>query len=271
LPLDQITDAHGQQYAARLSNLSPSTINCGLRALRRALNLANEWGVCERRPKITLAKGERQRERVLTDAEANLYLAACDQPWKDAATIMLGTRMRPGDVFALRWENIRMAQQAGMLQIVDGKSRAAKRVLPMMPAVRASLETRWAAQGQPKVGWVFASGSKSDHLQGDSAKNQHTRALADIADAQKQGKGPALDPFVPYTLRHTALTRFGESGCDPFALARIAGHSSITVNARYVHPGASAIQQALEKLAAGHKTGHNPKRRLLKAERQSHK
>jgi hypothetical protein len=106
--LDEITDQQAQQYGASHSNLSPSTVNCGLRTLRRALNLAVEWGAIERKPKITLVKGERQRERVLTYDEANVYLGACDQPWRDAATILMGTGMRPGEVFALRWENILM-------------------------------------------------------------------------------------------------------------------------------------------------------------------
>src|SRR5215467_12240897 len=104
--IDEITDQHAGQYAARRSHLSPSTVNCGLRTLRRALYLAAEWGKLSHKPKITLAKGERQRERVLTDAEVNAYLAACDQPWRDAATVMLGTGMRPGEVFSLRWEHV---------------------------------------------------------------------------------------------------------------------------------------------------------------------
>lgn len=64
LKLDEITDQHSQQYAARNSTLSPSTVNCGLRTLRRAVYLASEWSKLDRRPKITLAKGERQRDRV---------------------------------------------------------------------------------------------------------------------------------------------------------------------------------------------------------------
>jgi site-specific recombinase XerD len=48
----------------------------------------------------------------------------------------------------------------------------------------------------------------------------------------------------PYTLRHTALTRRGESGCDAFTLAKIAGHSSIAITQRYVHPQAEAIDLA---------------------------
>ncbi len=35
-----------------------------------------------------------------------------------------------------------------------------------------------------------------------------------------------MRPFVLYSLRHTFLTRLGESGCDVWTLARIAGHSS---------------------------------------------
>lgn len=273
MPLDEITNQHAQQFAARHSNLSASTVNCGLRALRRAINCAVEWGTIQHGAKIELADGEKQRDRVLNDAEVNLYLAACVQPWKDCATIMLGTGMRPGEVFTLRWENIVMNAQAGLLQITDGKSKAARRVLPMMPIVRNALEARWAARGKPEEGWVFPSGSKSGHLERDSAKNQHGAALDDIEDKHAKGKGPALKPFPPYVLRHTALTRLGESGCDAFTLARIAGHSSITMTMRYVHPQAEAIQRAFDNLAKSgrHKIGHTETPRLLKAARRSRK
>lgn len=59
------------------------------------LNLAFEWGKLEKPVRIPLAKGERQRDRVLTDAEIKLYFDNCRQPWKDAATLILGTGMRP--------------------------------------------------------------------------------------------------------------------------------------------------------------------------------
>lgn len=71
LNLDDITDQHAGHYAAKRSNLSPSTVNCGLRTLRRALSLAYQWGKLDRMSKITLAKGERQRERVLTEVEVS--------------------------------------------------------------------------------------------------------------------------------------------------------------------------------------------------------
>jgi hypothetical protein len=48
-----------------------------------------------------------------------------------------------------------------------------------------------------------------------------------------------------------------ESGCDAFTLARIAGHSSITITQRYCHPQADAIERAFGKLSGGHNIGHS--------------
>lgn len=45
------------------------------------------------------------------------------------------------------------------------------------------------------------------------------------------GKG---EQFVLYSLRHTFLTRLGESGCDAWTLARITGHSNVSMSSRYV-------------------------------------
>jgi integrase len=54
--------------------------------------------------------------------------------------------------------------------------------------------------------------------------------------------------FVIHSLRHTMLTRLGESGVDAFTIMRIAGHSSITVSQRYVHPSPEAVERAFERL-----------------------
>jgi integrase len=251
LKLSEITDQHAKQYSAKRAKLSPSTINCGLRTLRRALSLAYQWDKLDRMPKLSLAKGERQRERVLSDAEVAAYLEACAQPWKDAATVMLGTGLRPSEVLSLQWERIHLNGTGGMLQIAEGKSRAARRILPMVPAVYDSLKARWLAQGSPLSGWTFPSEGKSGHLRRDTGKTFHSKALAAIRDAaEKEGNETPVKAFPPYTLRHTALTRLAEAGCDAFTLARIAGHSSITITQRYCHPQADAIERAFSKLPA---------------------
>jgi|SRR5579862_4812506 len=270
--LDEITDQHAGRFAARNSNLSPSTINCGLRTLRRALSLAVQWGKIERMPKISLAKGERQRERVLTEGEVTHYLAACSQPWKDAATLMLGTGLRPGEVFKLRWEHVLLNGNTGLIQVAEGKSRASRRVLPMVPAVYAMMKSRNAAQGGPSEGWIFPTGAICGHLEQGTAKTQHARALVTLAKdhAEKPKECPKVEGFEPYCLRHTALTNLSGAGCDAFTLAKIAGHSSIQITMRYCHPQADAIERAFSKMAGnqevvtdgGHKESALPDGRL---------
>ena len=247
-PLDQISDQHAQQYAKQRAGLSASGINRGLRTLRRALNLAFQWGQVEKPVKIALAAGERQRDRVLLDEEESKYLDACPQPWRDCATIIFDEGFRPSEVFSLRWERVFFNDDGtGLIQIVTGKSRAARRMLPMTPRVYALLRTRYESGGELSEGWIFPSTSKEGHFNGDTAKDQHKKALADSG----------VNPFVPYTLRHTALTRLGDAaGGDIFALARIAGHSTIAVTQRYIHPQADAINRVFA-IRGGHKNGHN--------------
>jgi hypothetical protein len=40
---------------------------------------------------------------------------------------------------------------------------------------------------------------------------------------------------------HTMLTRLGETGTDAFTIMKLAGHSSVTVSQRYVHPMLEAV------------------------------
>ena len=243
-PLDRISDQHAQHFAAKYAALSASRINCGLRSLRRALNLAFEWGKLERPVRITLAKGERQRDTILSDTDWQRYIAECPQPWRDAAIIVRGTGMRPGEVFALRWENIYLNGTSGLIQVTEGKTKAARRMLPMVPGVYAALKARREAAGNPESGWLFPASSKEGHFNKDTAKDQHKRAIERVNAKAKPNM--QLKHFQPYILRHTALTQLAEAGSDVFTLARIAGHSSITITQRYVHPQADAIERAFQ-------------------------
>jgi integrase len=89
------------------------------------------------------------------------------------------------------------------------------------------------------------------------------RSRLDVATVEQNLSviAAGLKRFQPYCLRHSALTRLAESGCDAFTLARIAGHSSITITQRYCHPQAESVERAFAKLS-GHKFGHNEKMAL---------
>jgi integrase len=249
LKIDAITGREAGQFIACNAHRRPSTTNKGLETLRRALNLAYEWGRLGRKPRIALAKGARQRTRVLSQEEAQDYLAACAQPWRDVATLILGTGMRPGECCALRWEHVLLGEEGGLIQIAEGKSKAARRILPMVPDVLTAMRARHNAQGCPTEGWVFPSRSMSGHLGRFSYGKKHRRALEMIAKAHEMMPSlPAVVPFEPYCLRHTALTRLAPHA-DAYTLAQIAGHGSIAMTMRYVHPQAEAVEKAFKGMA----------------------
>jgi len=251
MKLDAVTDRESAQFVAANPDWKPAYVNKALRTLRRALNLAQEWGKLNRQPKITLAKGEHQRDRVLSREEADAYLAACPQPWKDAATVILGTGMRPGECCALRWEHVLMGADSGLIQVAEGKSKAARRLLPMVPDVLNVMRARHGAQGCLKEGWVFPSNARSGHLGWFGYRNQHVRALRSIAQGHKADPSrPTVARFEPYCLRHTALTWIAPH-TDAFTLAKIAGHSSITMTLKYIHPQAEAVEMAFRQMAEG--------------------
>lgn len=130
--------------------------------------------------------------------------------------------------------------------VTHGKTAAARRVLPLSVRARNILRARWEAAGRPDEGWLWSAPTRSGHFEKSTLKKQHKKAL----------RLSKVRPFVLYSLRHTFLTRLGESGCDVWTLARVAGHSSVAMSARYVHPSEDAVLAALDRLS-GHNFGHS--------------
>jgi len=97
---------------------------------------------------------------------------------------------------------------------------------------------------------VFPTTSREGHFNKDTAKDQHAKAIERANSKAEKQRTKKLIAFQPYVLRHTALTQLAQAGCDAFTLARIAGHSSITITQRYIHPQADAIERAFAPLAA---------------------
>jgi integrase len=268
--LDEITGETLADFAAhrQTKGLQVSTINSSLRVLRRVLRLAVEWGALESMPRVKLLPGERHRERVVTHEEEAKYLAAAPEPVGSIAAILTDTGMRPEECFRLCWEAITWVNgRHGTLLVTHGKTAAARRVLPMTPRVRSILEARWQAAGKPEEGWVWSAPTRSGHVESSSLKKQHARTFKTIAEEAAKNNRKPVRPFVLYSLRHTFLTRLGESGCDVWTLARIAGHSAIGISSRYVHPSEDAVLDAMSRLG-GHKIGHSAEVPQLPAAQQ---
>ncbi len=256
--LDEITGEKLAEFAAhrQTNGLQVSTVNSSLRVLRRVLRLAVEWRALESMPTVKLLSGERHRERVVTREEEARYLAVAPEPVGSIAAILIDTGLRPEECFRLCWEAITWVNgRHGTLLVTHGKTAAARRVLPMTPRVRSILEARWEAAGKPEEGWVWSAPTRSGHVESSSLKKQHAKIFRTIAEQAAKNNVKPVRPFVLYSLRHTFLTRLGESGCDVWTLARIAGHSAIGISSRYVHPSEDAVLDAMSRLG-GHKIGH---------------
>lgn len=258
--LDQITGELASEFAShRLSiGMQVSTANNSLRVLRRILNLAVEWSVLSAAPKVKVLSGERRRERVIMPDEEARYLAAAPEPLGSIASVLSDTGMRPDECFRLLWENVTWQNgRNGVLLVTRGKTAAARRVIPMTPRVRAILQSRWELASKPDEGWIWPAPTRSGHVEPSSLCKQHAKTFRTVAEEAAKRNEKAVRPFVLYSLRHTFLTRLGESGCDAWTLARIAGHASITISARYVHPSEDAVLDAMSRLG-GHRIGHSP-------------
>lgn len=258
LRLDQITSEHVSDFAAhrQAEGLQTSSINSALRVLRRLLRVAVEWGVMPSAPKIKLLRGERHREHVVSLEEEARYLTVAPEPLCSIATVLADSGMRPEECFRLRWEAITWVNgRYGSLLVTHGKTAAARRVLPLTPRVRHVLEARWKAASAPQEGWVWAAPTASGHVEPSSLKKKHRRAL----------KESRVRPFVLYSLRHTFLTRLGESGCNVWTLGRIAGHASIQMSARYVHASEDSVLNAMTNLQTSREVEAQPTRPALPA------
>lgn len=241
--LDAIDEARIEQYVQqRAKQVAPATVNRELATLRRLLRLAHEWKVINRVPRIRMLPGERSRDYVLSHATERLYLEIAPQPLRDVAILLLDTGLRVGEAVNLLWRDVRLepahGAKFGYLRIVEGKSKYAKRRLSLTSRVRAMLTAR---KQKSRSAWVFpgASAEKPILVTSLDHKNAEVRKLLKLSGE-----------FVIHSLRHTMLTRLGEAGADAFTIMRIAGHSSVTVSQRYMHPTPETLERAFERLEA---------------------
>jgi integrase len=217
------------------------TVNSSLRVLRSVLHRATLEKL--RAPlvkgEITVMAGAKAREHVVSRDEEKKYLAASADPLKSIATVLVDTGLRPEECFRLKWECITFTEDGGRIFNEHGKSKAARRSVSMTQRVRGILFQRWSAAGEPSDGWVFpAQKARVGHVVPNTIYKPHL-------DAVKQS---GVRPFVLYSLGHTFLTRLGQSGCSPWTLAKIAGHSDINVSKHYVHASDSEAADAIKKL-----------------------
>ncbi len=241
--LDRIDEALIDRFIQwKRRKCKPATVNRCLATLRRMLRLAAKWKLLDRVPCIELLPGEGVRDYVLSREAEKGYLAKCPEPLRAIAQFGIETGLRIGEVLALRWPDVSLdpvgAAGRGFVRVRQGKSQNAKRTVPLTAGARDVL----MAQGRiSKSEFVFVREDGVRPVSRFRVAHQHTRVRNDLNMASG---------FVIHSFRHTMLTRLGEAGVDAFTIMRIAGHSTIVVSQRYVHPVPETIERAIDRLEA---------------------
>ena len=69
--------------------------------------------------------------------------------------LSVDTGLRPEECYRILWDSITWVNgRDGTLLVTHGKTKPARRMLPMTPRVRHILEARWEAAGKPTEGFV---------------------------------------------------------------------------------------------------------------------
>lgn len=210
-------DVQAFTESLKKKGMSGSTINRKLAALSKMYTVAQRHDRRIARVEITRQKESKPRQRVLTDAEA---LALTSYPWanptfRDFTVLLMDTGIRPSEITRGEWR-----VQGDELTLVDTKNGDDRTVL-LTPEAQEAAQRLRKSNGRihySTYSLAFRTALKELGIKGD---------------------------VVPYTMRHTALTRLGNATENVILIQKWAGHKNLQTTQRYI----KVSRKGLEGLA----------------------
>lgn len=225
-----IADARDRLTAGKTSRgkLSPATVNRYLATISASFTFAvKDLGWCERNPCERVRKNTEDagRVRYLTDNERIRLLDACKASRNPllypAVVLALSTGARQAEIMNLRWTQIDFGRQTILLREGETKNGAG-RVLPLTGEAFDLLRDLGKVRilDDDRVFPVPAEGRGFGSLRSawDSAL---TRAK--------------VENFRWHDLRHTAASYLTMAGIGSMEVAKVLGHKTLQMTARYSH------------------------------------
>lgn len=204
-------------------------INCALKTLRRMMNLAQEWGLIAKVPRIKLAK-ELGRNLLLNDEAERKLLPFCGPLLRDIIVLLRDTGMRPKkELFPMRIENLDWNNR--VIFVPDSKTPTGRRYIPMSDRVIDLLMMRCANK---RDGWVFPSNSVKGHITTIDKQFRKARAVAGLPSGLKL-----------YCSRHDFGTQMLQRTGNLALVMRVMGQTSTKAAMQYQHPDLEHIRVAL--------------------------
>jgi integrase len=230
---------HSQKGRHSQKKVAVITVNHAVRTLRRILHQAEDWRIIQRAPKLKLLPGEHERERVISKAEDETLIdfAAKGYPkskFQYLIPVLIDTGLRITEACNLKRSDVWLGENP-TLTVTEGKSKHSKRTIPLTPRAVVAIEAAWKLSKCP---YIFTAHGGRRSLTRHYATQQF-RLLANAI---------GMHDAVLHSTRHTFCTRLGESGAKAFEIQRLAGHASILISQRYVHPDKAMVRSAIERM-----------------------
>lgn len=242
--LDEITPEmiRGFKEARIEQHRSPATINRDLSCLRQILGIAVKEELIQKSPffggRVEFLH-EKGRERTLSFEEERKYLRAAAPVLRDVGIIMVEMGLRPGEIFQLHAEDVRVEPPAPYVHVRGGKSDCAVRDAPITSRALPVLNRR-------------LSRAKGEYLFPRRIGNGYdwSRPMTELEPAHQRAlrRSGIQPPFRLYDLRHTYGTRAIEAGIDVFSVAKLMGHADLDTTQRYVHLSKGHLGDAQKKI-----------------------
>jgi integrase len=226
--LDEFTQARFDRFKASLigRGLAPRSVNIVLMRLRELLQFAYERGHLKENLSrwVILQKDRRPEIAPLSFEEKALFLKTLGPRWRPYFQVAFGTGLRPSEQLAVRWES--MDWRRNKLAIREGwrlgrptalKTPAAHREVDVLPVVRKALEQQRLIAGGSEL--IFPN-RRGGHL---SLSNLRQRVW------YRTLKKAGLKARDLYNTRHTFATHALASGEDPGWVAKMLGHTTLTM------------------------------------------
>jgi len=234
--LKEISPLSIEEYRIeRLKSVKKSTVNRELAVMRRAFNLAIDWGYVNENPvqKVKFySETDNLKERILSVEEEERLLKECSKDLKPIVLVALHTGMRRGEILNLKWSQVDLERR---IIKVEGTKNGKIRHIPINDVLYEEFQ-KLKKSKENKEGFVFVNPKTGKPFK--CIKRAFKKATV------KAG----IEGLRFHDLRHTFASRLTEKGVDLITVKDLLGHSTVKVTERYTHSNMNQKRKAVETL-----------------------
>jgi integrase len=199
-------------------------------------NMAERWGFHRGSNPVRLVKFLREDNlqfQTISEEEERALIAECPPYLQDMVTFAINTRLRSGEIFYLKWEDVDIEERRIRVMV-----RRTRRYIEL-PLNDAAVQILAAWRGMRRGPCVFYNQETGDRFK-------------DVKLGLKKAmKRAGLKGITWHTFRHTFASRLVQHGADIVTVKELLGHSTIVVTMRYAHSNDESKRRAVAKLSAG--------------------